>query len=110
MVLADAFDAMHGYVNFLAWAEFRNEDVGVGGADGIISEGGDLLASGVKDDIACVDGSVGVQLVRVGFGPGDAGDALAGGGQVEDDGVVISGVLRGVPGGGFYKVSAREGR
>lgn len=42
--------------------------------------------------------------MRVSFRPRDTGDALAGGGQVEDDGVVISGVLR-----GFYEVLEREG-
>lgn len=108
MVLTDAFDAMHSDIDFLAWAELRDEDVGVGGADGVGSESGDLLAGGVKDDIACVDGGIGVQLVRVSFRPGDTGDALAGGGQVEDDGVVISGVLWGVPGGGFCGMSVRE--
>lgn len=60
MVLADAFDAMHGYVNFLAWAEFRDKDVRVGGADGVSGESGDLLAGRVKDDIACVDGGIGI--------------------------------------------------
>lgn len=60
MVLANAFDAVHSDVKFLARAELRDEDVGVGCADGVGGEGGDLFAGGVEDNVACVYGGVGV--------------------------------------------------
>lgn len=68
----------------------------------------DLFSGGLEDDVACVDGGVGVEFCGVGFGFGDAGDSFAGSTEVEDDGVFVCGVLWGFTGFGFYGVSDCE--
>lgn len=107
MVLSDPFDAMHGDIDFLARAELCDEDVRVGSADGVGRKGVDLFPGGFEYDVTRINGGVGVQLVGVGFGLRDAGNALTSGREVKDDGVVVGGVLRRVTGGGFCSVLVR---
>jgi len=44
MVLANPLNAMHSQIDLLPGSEFCNEDVGIGGADGVVREGLDLTA------------------------------------------------------------------
>lgn len=62
MVLSNPLNTVHRNVNFLPRTQLGDEDVGVGGADGVGGEGVDLLAGGLEDDVACVDGGVGVEF------------------------------------------------
>lgn len=109
VILPNPFNTMHGNVDFLARAKLCDKDIRVGSADRVGREGVDLLAGGVEYYVTRVDRGVGVQLVRVGFGLGNAGNAFTGGGEVEDDGVVVGRVLWGVARGGFCEVLERGG-
>lgn len=109
MVLPDPFNAMHGNVDFLARAKLCDKDIGIGSADRVGREGVDLLAGGVEYNVTRVDGGVGVQLVGVSFGLGNAGNAFTGSREVEDDGVVVGRVLRGFARGGFCEVLVERG-
>lgn len=93
VVLANALDAVHLELDLLARTELGEEDVGVGGADGVVLEPLCLETDGVERDVRGVHVAIDVRLGRVGLGFGGGGVGGAGDVEAEDDGVFVGGVF-----------------